>query len=297
LSGSPAHSETQNDDEEEDEGEGRAGSAELFYDEGKMLHSDEEISEDEESEDSAEDEESEDTGEDEESDVSAEYHESEDSGEDEDSDVSAEYHESDESDSEEADSSFARDPTTPETNALRQRSRYSPSDNAPHRNNRVDDTVTPSPAEPPPLIQQSPTIRSARPHPPPQSPTPTPVPPVPPPPSPKPLDDPISVHSPTQLVADTSMNDVLSGLLYNPLDDTLLQNKVGSTTVNLSQLDFDAIPPQGLSSRDLPIPVPADEVEEIPRSPPPEAVEPHTVWYKRQDLYVTLSIIITNMVM
>jgi hypothetical protein len=298
LSGSPAHSDAYNDDEDEDDededdenmyGKKRARSVELFYDEEKLLDSDEDISEvNEESEDSEVEEESEDS----EGDDDEEY-----AGDDDESEEATEDDESDESDSDEADSSFGGNPATPEINSLRQRSRSSPSDNAPHRNNRVDYTVTPSPAEPPPLLQHSPTIPYPPPHPPPQSPTPTTLPPVPPSPSPMPLEHPMSVHSPTQPVADTSMNDALSGLLYNPLDDPLVQSKVGTTTVNRSRLDFDAIPPQGLSSRDLAIPVPTDEVEEIPRSPPPEAIEPQTIWFKRRDLYVTLSIIITNIVL
>ena len=66
LSGSPAHSDAYNDDEDEDDenmfGKKRARSVELFYDEEKLLDSDEDISEvDEESEDSEVDEESEDS--------------------------------------------------------------------------------------------------------------------------------------------------------------------------------------------------------------------------------------------
>ena len=107
----------------------------------------------------------------------------------------------------------------------------------------------------------------------------------------------MSFTSPTQLVAATSTNEVLDGLFNNPLEDPLLQAKVGSTTVNQSRMDFDAIPPQGLSSQDLPIVVDTDELEEIPRSPPPEIVEPELNWFKRRNLYIPFTRLIADMVL
>jgi len=186
----------------------------------------------------------------------------------------------------------------PETDQplLRYRSCHA-QDDAQHRNDSVNNTA--SPPVPPRLLQTSPMTPSAVFNHPPQPSTPAPFPPAPPSPSPNPVDNVMSIDSvaPTNPAADVFINEALSGLLNNPLDDFIIQAKVRTTTVNQSRLDFDAIPPQGVSPQDLPLHIDTDEVEEIPRSPPPETIEPELIWFKQGSLYVPFTHTITDMVL